>query len=101
MKKGGAILLVMIGFVAYLYTGYVKSFLDDETQTTFFIKKHPSLQLRFIDIYANEKDMPSLDKIDADDKKWFADYCYYRFDLTDLEECQRSIPPYLNSVRQK
>lgn len=99
MKKSIVVaLIVAIGFIAYLYTGYVKSFLDDETQTTFFIKKHPSLQIRFIDIYATEKDELPLSELAIDDRKWFADYCYYRFDLTDLEKCKQSIPSYLASM---
>ncbi len=82
------------------YTGYVDSYLDEEAQTTFFLKRYPTLQLQFYDPYANEGDDMPVDRLPPADRSRFADYCKYRFGITErsteaLEACKTKIPTYL------
>jgi hypothetical protein len=86
--------------VTEAYTGYVKSYLDEETQTTFFMKHHPTLQMEFYDPFANEGDDVPINQWPLGDRLKFADYCQYRFgisgkNLQSLETCKGNIPPYL------
>ncbi|CAD6530453.1 hypothetical protein LMG28727_02659 [Paraburkholderia kirstenboschensis] len=89
-----------IALVAVAYSGYVHSYLDHEIQTTFFIKRHPTLQIEFDDPFANEGDDIPIDRLPPSDRSHFADYCKYRFGVTDssteaLEACKARIPGYL------
>lgn len=92
---GAGIVVVVVA-----YTGYVNSYLDHETQTTFFLKRYPTLQTRFYDPFANEGDDESIDQLPPIDRARFADYCKYRFGIIDystraLQECKAQIPGYL------
>jgi hypothetical protein len=92
---GTGIVIVMV-----CYTGYVNSYLDHETQTTFFLKRYPTLQTKFYDPFASEGDDESIDQLPQIDRARFADYCKYRFGIVDrgakaLQECKAKIPGYL------
>ncbi|HYS62202.1 MAG TPA: hypothetical protein VEN30_00045 [Paraburkholderia sp.] len=89
-----------IVIVVVTYTGYVNSYLDHETQTTFFLKRYPTLQAKFYDPFANEGDDEPIDQLPPIDRANFADYCKYRFGFVDhstgaLQECKAKIPCYL------
>ncbi|MFM0160242.1 MULTISPECIES: hypothetical protein [Paraburkholderia] len=89
-----------IAIVTVAYTGYVNSYLDHETQITFFLKRYPALQTKFYDPFANEGDDEPIDQLPPIDRAHFADYCKYRFGVVDrntgaLQECKTKIPGYL------
>jgi hypothetical protein len=86
--------------LAVMYTGYVKTYLDEETQTTFFIKRFPTFQVKFDDPFANEGDDADVGRLPEKKRRMFADYCKYRFgiesdDTASLEKCKKQIPSYL------
>jgi hypothetical protein len=92
--------LILVLLIAWLFTGYVRSYLDDEQQTTFFIKKFPSFQMEFSDPFANEGDSPAIADLSTVDRKSLVEYCKYRFGVTSdsdeaLDECAKNIPGYL------
>lgn len=92
--------LVFVLLISWLFTGYVRSYLDDEQQTTFFIKKFPTFQLEFVDPFANEGDSPAIADLSTVDRKSLVDYCKYRFGVTSgsdeaLDDCAKNIPGYL------
>lgn len=83
----------------HLY-GLCQSYVDEDVQTTFFVKQYPTLQLKFYDPFANEGDDVPIDQLRAADRAGFADYCKYRFGITEtgtqaLEKCKREMPGYL------
>ncbi|WP_253273688.1 hypothetical protein [Collimonas arenae] len=86
--------------IAGLFVGYVRSYLDDEQQTTFFIKKFPAFQVEFVDPFASEGDSPDISDLSTIDRKSLVDYCKYRFGVTAdsdeaLDECAHHIPAYI------
>lgn len=86
--------------LAVMYTGYVKTYLDEETQTTFFIKRFPTFRVKFDDPFANEGDDVDVGRLSEKKRRMFADYCKYRFriasdDTASLEKCKKQIPSYL------
>ncbi|WP_230414408.1 hypothetical protein [Collimonas silvisoli] len=92
--------LAFVLLITWLFVGYVRSYLDEEQQITFFVKKFPSFQLEFIDPFANEADSPAIADLPAEDRKALVDYCKYRFGVTSdsteaLGECIKNIPGYL------
>ena len=83
--------------VTWLYVGRVYSYLDDELQKTYFIKKFASFQIEFHDPYASEADPVPVAQLTGEQRRDFADYCKYRFGIestTDdsLEACRRGLP---------
>lgn len=99
-KWTGVILGACAAITAIMYTGYVKSYLDEEVQTTFFVKRYPTLQMEFHDPFANEGDDVPIDQLRLADRAVFANYCKYRFAITEnsaqaLEKCKRGIHGYL------
>lgn len=96
----GVILSAFAAITAVMYTGYVKSYLDEDVQTTFFFKRYPTLQMEFHDPFANEGDDVPISQLRLADRAGFADYCKYRFGITRnsnqaLEKCKKGIPSYL------
>lgn len=90
----------MVVFISVAFTGYTRSYLDEETQTTFFIKAYPTLQLQFYDPFANEGNDLSLNQLSPRERRMFAEYCKYRFgiandDTASLKICKDNTPPYL------
>lgn len=92
-----AAVIAVAGFalLAVEYTGYVRSYRDHETQTTLFIKRYPTLQIEFYDPYATEGDDLPIDRLSPRDRVRFADYCRYRFGVSD------SSVAALNACRSK
>jgi hypothetical protein len=91
---------VALALVGIAYTGYVKSYLDEESQTTFFLKKIPTFRMEFHDPFANEGNDIPIPKLTHRDRTSFSDYCKYRFGIMDasddgLRSCQTGIPSYL------
>ncbi|SAK64927.1 hypothetical protein AWB75_02989 [Caballeronia catudaia] len=96
----GLVLGVCVVITAILYTGYVKSYLDEGVQTTFFFKQYPTLQMEFHDPFASEGDDVPIDQLRRADRAAFADYCKYRFGVVgnstqSLDKCKKGIPAYL------
>lgn len=86
--------------LTWLFVGYFESYLDDEVQMHFFLKQHPTLRLRFHDIFASEADDKRLDSLSREERAEYFQYCHFRFGtLTDgdqaLVTCKQATPPYL------
>jgi len=96
----GLLLGVCVVVTVVMYTGYVKSYLDEGVQTTFFVKRYPTFQMEFHDPFANEGDDVPIDQLSRAERAAFADYCKYRFGITgdstqSLDICKKRIPGYL------
>lgn len=90
----------VIAAISLLYIGYVRSYLDRETQTTLFIKRYPTFQMEFLDPFENKGDDVLVESLSTVERARFADYCKYRFGMADrssqtLEKCKAEIPRYL------
>ncbi|WP_244815478.1 hypothetical protein [Caballeronia sp. Lep1P3] len=99
-KYLGLLLAACVVITLVMYTGYVKSYLDEGVQTTFFVKQYPTLQMEFYDPFANEGDDVPIDQLRRADRAAFSDYCKYRFGITanstqSLDKCKEAIPDYL------
>lgn len=94
MKK--LIALVILGLLAVLYIGYYESLGDAEVNKVFFIKKSPTLQIKFRHLFANEADDKPLEKLTSEQRKQVIDYCKYRLGIEtalnnqdELEMCKQ------------
>lgn len=94
-----SVLVVGICMLVIANTGFVRTYLDEEVQTTFFIKRHPTLIVEFHDPFANESDDKAVAQLSVSERARFAEYCKYRFGINDvsiqaLEGCKALRPGY-------
>ncbi len=94
MKKIISIIALMT--IAHLYIGYYISLDIEDPRYMVFIKKYPTLQLRFENIYTSDRDSRSLAELSEVELKTVQDYCKYRLGIEtelnsqeDLEACKK------------
>lgn len=84
MKK--LIALIVLVLVTVLYVGYYKALEDGDIETIPFIKKHPTFQMKFYNIHANDGEIRQVERLTEQERKWIIDYCRYRLGIdTDLK----------------
>ncbi|WP_440973303.1 hypothetical protein [Pseudomonas koreensis] len=84
MKK--LIALMVLVLVTVLYVGYYEALEDGDIETILFIKKHPTLQMKFYNIHANDGEIRQVERLTEQERKWIIDYCRYRLGIdTDLK----------------
>ncbi|GAB7528798.1 hypothetical protein PS3A_12070 [Pseudomonas sp. 3A(2025)] len=79
MKKTLSIFTLMT--ITHLYIGYYISLDIEDPRYMVFIKKHPTLQLRFENIYTSDRDSRSLAELSEIELKTVQDYCKYRLGI--------------------
>ncbi|MBK5529874.1 hypothetical protein JFT86_23330 [Pseudomonas sp. TH06] len=84
MKK--LLIVAILAVVAMLYVGYYEALEDGDIETIVFIKKHPTFQMKFYNIHANDGEIRKVDRLTAEERGWIVDYCRYRLGIdTDLK----------------
>lgn len=72
--------------VTILYVGYYEALEDGDIETIVFIKKHPTFQIKFWNIHANDGEIRKVERLTAEERGWIIDYCRYRLGIdTDLK----------------
>lgn len=81
---------------AFFYIGFYEKMEDAYPEKVFFIKKSPTLQMRFENVFANESDDKKLGELSERERQLVIQYCKYRLGVTttlksqnELEECKR------------
>lgn len=95
MKKIFCLAALLLLFFA-LFGGYYKSIDDAELNTNFFIKRYPTLQIRFENLFANDADSKPLEELSGEERQLVIDYCRYRLGIEtkletqgELDACQK------------
>ncbi len=84
MKKLTALLLGLC--VAHIYVGFYKTRWAEDNKRVFFIKKYPSLQVEFVNLFASDADDKSLYQLSPLERTVVRDYCKYRLGIeTELK----------------
>jgi len=84
MKKLIALLVLVL--VTVLYVGYYEALEDGDIETILFIKKHPTFQMKFYNIHANDGEIRQVERLTEQEREWIIDYCRYRLGIdTDLK----------------
>ncbi len=93
MKKTLAIFVII--FIAHLYIGYYEDLGVHGGDTVYFIKKHPTLQVKFKNLYTRDGDYTPLNKMNMIEANIIIDYCWYRLGIKtrinteeELEACK-------------
>lgn len=84
MKK--LVALIVLVLVTMLYVGYYQALNDGDIETILFVKKHPTFQVKFYNIHANDGEVRQVERLTEQERKWIIDYCRYRLGIdTDLK----------------
>ncbi|MBA5980247.1 hypothetical protein HT737_09675 [Pseudomonas sp. MD195_PC81_125] len=84
MKK--LIALMVLVLVTVLYVGYYEALEDGDIETILFVKKHPTFQMKFYNIHANDGEIRQVERLTQEERNWIIDYCRYRLGIdTDLK----------------
>lgn len=82
--------------LAVLYVGYYEALEDGDIETVVFIKKHPTFQVKFYNIHANDGEIRRVERLSEEERKLIVDYCWYRLGVDtelkvqdDVEACRR------------
>lgn len=84
MKK--PLIAAILAAVTVLYVGYYEALEDGDIETIVFIKKHPTFQMKFYNIHANDGEIRKVERLTGEERGWIIDYCRYRLGIdTDLK----------------
>jgi hypothetical protein len=84
MKK--LIILIAPLLTGAMFVGYYKAIDDAELNTVFFIKKSPTFQVKFENLFANDADDKKLYELNGEERQLVIDYCRYRLGIkTELK----------------
>jgi hypothetical protein len=74
MKKP---IIIIIIFLAILSIGYYETNWLEENKVIFFIKKKPTLQIKFENLFASDCDLKPLDQLTERQRSQTIDFCKY------------------------
>ncbi len=90
------LIIVPTILVALLYIGFYERMEDAYPEKVFFIKKVPTFQIKFENIFAYESDDKKLSELSDTERQLVIQYCKYRLGMTttlknqnELEECKK------------
>lgn len=84
MKK--LLIATVLAILSVLYVGYYEALEDGDIETILFIKKHPTLQIKFYNIHANDGEIRDVERLTDEERNLIIDYCHYRLGIdTELE----------------
>lgn len=93
MKNLFFVLSVLV--VAYLYIGFYEKMEDAYPEKVLFIKRYPTFQMAFENIFAYESDDKSLSELSDLERRKVIAYCKYRLGLAttlttqdELDNCK-------------
>lgn len=94
MKK--LLIAAVLAVLVVLYVGYYEALEDGDIETIVFIKKHPTFQMKFYNIHANDGEIRQVERLTDEERKWIIDYCRYRLGIdtdlkiqSDIEMCRK------------
>jgi hypothetical protein len=86
----------ILAAMAVLFIGYYEALEDGDIETIVFIKKHPTFQVRFFNIHANDGEIRRVERLTDEERGWIVDYCRYRLGIDtelksqdDVEMCAK------------
>ena len=84
MKK--LLIAAVLVMLAVLYAGYYEALEDGDIETVVFIKEHPTFQMKFYNIHANDGEIRQVEHHTDKERKLIIGYCRYRLGIdTELK----------------
>lgn len=90
------LIIFPITLVVVLYIGFYEKMEDAYPEKVFFIKKSPTFQIKFENIFAYESDDKNLSELSETERQLVIQYCKYRLGVAttlksqnELEKCKQ------------
>ncbi|ROL87078.1 hypothetical protein BK636_05555 [Pseudomonas chlororaphis] len=88
------LITIVLTLLAVFYVGYYQALEDGDIETIVFIKQHPTLQMKFYNLHANDGEIRKVERLTGQERRWIIDYCRYRLGIDtaltlqdDVETC--------------
>lgn len=92
MKRWITLLLIATAiFLAWLKVGFYETRFAEDNRRVFFLKKHPTLQIEFVNIFASDQDEKPLQKLSTKEQQQVIDYCRYRLGIDTQLQTQAEL----------
>lgn len=87
MKKKIILVLTILALsFLWLNIGVYETHFAEDSRSVFFIKKHPTLQVRFENIFLTDEDDKPIDRLSNEERSVVINYCKYRLGIkTELK----------------
>ena len=84
------LILLLICPLFYFFVGIEVIYREHTTDYDFFIKKHPTTLFFYNNmVHCGECDFREYENLAYEESKTnFRNLCYYRYDLTDIKQCE-------------
>lgn len=97
MKKKIILVLTILALsFLWLNVGVYETYFAEDNRSVFFIKKHPTLQVRFENIFLTDEDDKPINRLSDEERKSVINYCKYRLGIEtelrtqeELEACKK------------
>ncbi|MEQ7921047.1 hypothetical protein ABQX22_17745 [Xanthomonas sp. WHRI 1810A] len=76
---------------APLFIGYYETMWAEDNTTVWFIKKSPTLQMEFVNIFATDADVRQLRRLDDSLRQRVARYCKYHLGIETEIKTQEAL----------
>ncbi|SEK98627.1 hypothetical protein SAMN03159362_1659 [Pseudomonas sp. NFIX51] len=77
--------------LAVFYVGYYQALEDGDIETIVFIKQHPTLQMKFYNLHANDGEIRKVERLTEQERRWIIDYCRYRLGIDTVLTRQEEV----------
>ncbi|EJZ57990.1 hypothetical protein JFU48_23550 [Pseudomonas sp. TH49] len=81
----------LVSLLIILNVGFYNEVSDGEVNRIFFIKKEPTLRVKFTNIHANDGNYRRVEKLTSEQRQDIIDYCKYRLGLDTKASTQAEI----------
>lgn len=85
------LVIILVTLVVVLYIGVYEEMEDAYPEKVFFIKKSPTFQMKFENIFAYESDDKNLSELNDVDRHKVIQYCKYRLGITTALQSQQEL----------
>lgn len=95
-KKITVVLTILAWSFLWLSVGVYETYFAEDNRSVFFIKKHPTFQIRFENIFLTDEDYKPIDRLSDEEREVVINYCKYRLGIEtelrtqkELEACKK------------
>lgn len=74
-------LMALVLSVAWLNIGFYETHFAEDNRSVFFMKRYPTLQVRFENIFLTDQDDKPLERLSDEERSLVIDYCKYRLGI--------------------
>lgn len=89
-------LIILVLAFSWLNVGVYETRFAEDNRVVLFIKKHPTLQVQFVNIFLTDEDEKLLDQLSDEERRTVINYCKYRLGIEtglrtqeELETCKQ------------